>query len=163
MNTNVSKTTMDQLTEKDVGVKTAGKTNEPPTPLLLLDRPMPLPKFVWSSENYTNSDNNQLCKFLDRYTGSCSISTIYEAFDELTDLGAILSVDFHSNVFTFNSRRLFALGYVVVFDMRKRSPVFVKCHQLSYIYDIRPYVTPVVPFTVLESYCLIKIKRGGSY
>jgi len=159
MNTNVSKTTIDQLTENEDGVKTVSRN---PPILLIPGRPISFYKFLWSPENSTISDENQFCKLVDNYTGGCLISTLYDAFDELITLGIIRSVIFNSKSLDIDCNRLFTLGYIIVFNMCKQSPVFVKCQQLSYMYDIRPYMSHIVPFTVLESYCLIKIKQGGS-
>jgi len=159
MNTNVSKTTIDQLTENEDGVKTVSRN---PPILLLPELSIPFPEFLWSPEDSTISDDNQFCKLVDNYTGGCLISTLYDAFNELLTLGIIRSVNFNSKSLDLDSNRLFTLGYIIVFDICKKSPLFVKCKQLSYKYDVRPYMSSIVPFTVLESYCLIKIKQGGS-
>lgn len=159
MNTNVSKTTTDQLTGNEDGAKTVSRN---PPLLLMPGRPIPLSKILWNPEDSTISDDNQFCKLVINYTGGCLISTLYDAFDELRTLGVIRSVIFNSKSLNIDCNRLFTLGYIIVFDICKKSPVFMKCQHLSYMYDIRPYMSHIVPFTVLESYCLIKIKQGGS-
>lgn len=109
-------------------------------------------------------NTSELCKLLNDFTAVSrySASTIYDAFEELLTLGVILAVHFHEGTLTVDTDRLFLLGYVIVFDVRKRSPVFMECRHMSYVYDIRPYTCPTVPVDILETYCLIKIKRGGS-
>lgn len=56
-------------------------------------------------------------------------------------------------------RRLFRMGYSLVFDERTGSPTFVSNNHFMYMNNATPFHGDTVPYDALDSYTLMKIKN----
>jgi len=81
---------------------------------------------------------------------------IHEAFTELDILGIIISST--SNMIMLDLKKLYALGYVLIFNVS--TVTFVTLEDFSYMYNPIIYSSNVVPRTALNSFVLSKIKNS---
>lgn len=82
---------------------------------------------------------------------------IHEAFNELATLGIITSST--RDTVTLDLKKLFALGYVLVFNLN--APVFTTILDFNYMYNPILFYGNVIPKPSLSSFVLSKIKNVG--
>lgn len=82
----------------------------------------------------------------------------HEAFAELSTLGAI--VDSTKNGIILNRKRLYDLGYILIFSVSQ--PIFVTLNDFSYMYDSIIYDSDTIPYSSLDSFTLCKLKSDYS-
>lgn len=81
---------------------------------------------------------------------------IHEACMELTTLGIITSST--QDTVTLDLKRLYVLGYVLVFDLNL--PVFTTILDFNYMYDPILFYNNVIPKASLGSFVLAKLKNN---
>lgn len=82
---------------------------------------------------------------------------IHEAFTELSFLGIITSST--ENTVTLNLSRLYALGYILIFNLS--NPVFITILDFNYMYDAILFYGDTIPKESLSTFVLSKIKTMG--
>lgn len=80
---------------------------------------------------------------------------IHEGFMELLTLGII--IEQNADTITLDLKKLYALGYVLVFDLK--GPAFTTILDFNYMYDPILYYSNVIPKSSLMSFALLKIKN----
>lgn len=93
-------------------------------------------------------------------TRSMNKSKCYEAFDDLCTMGVVRDVDLKKCTIRLNVNRLYNIGYVLMYDIIKCIPIFIKCIDLSFMYNCILYMSDCVYVKSFESYKVIKIKQN---
>lgn len=84
----------------------------------------------------------------------------FETFDDLCTLGIVRSLNVNNGTIYLDVNRLYNIGYVLIYDIEKRIPTFTRCVDLSFLYNLRLYVSDCIYLKSLDSYHLIKIKQN---
>lgn len=87
-------------------------------------------------------------------------SKCYEAFDDLCTLGVVCDVNLKKCTIRLDVDRLYNIGYVLMYDIIKCIPIFIKCVDLSFMYNCILYMSDCVYVKSFESYRVIKIKQN---
>lgn len=85
------------------------------------------------------------------------MQVIQEAIEELEALNCIKSIS--NNLVTIDTKRLFNLGYSVIYSVEKRIPILINNCELPYISVSHLYMHSVVPVSTLRFYKLVSIKN----
>lgn len=92
----------------------------------------------------------------------CIRNNRYQAFDDLCALGIVCDVNLKKQTIRLDVDRLYNVGYILIYDNVKRIPMFIKCCDLSFVYNCILYMSDCIYVKSLESFDLIKIKQHYS-
>lgn len=92
----------------------------------------------------------------------CIRNNRYQAFDDLCTLGIVCDVNLKKQTIRLDIDRLYSVGYILIYDNVKRIPMFIRCCDLSFVYNCILYMSDCIYVKSLESFDLIKIKQHYS-
>lgn len=86
------------------------------------------------------------------------MENINEALNDLRLSGVILDEDVGSETITLDLRRLFAMGFSLIFNGCR--PEFITNAALAYMYNTNLYVSPTIPLECVRTFnmCILKCR-----